>query len=53
MTLTLEETLGGMEILISIGVGSGANRFISLDLYLDRTMYGAMWEQLRIEVLNG
>lgn len=36
------ETLGGMEILISIGVGSGANRFISLDLYLDRTMYGAM-----------
>lgn len=47
------ETLGGMEILISIGVGSGANRFIWLDLYLDRRMYRAMWEQLRIEVLNG
>lgn len=48
------ETLGGMEILISIGVGSGASRFICLDLYLDRTMYRAtMWEQLRIEVLNG
>lgn len=39
MTLTLEEKLGGMEILISIGVGSGASRFISLDLYLDRAMY--------------
>lgn len=42
MTLTLEEKLGGMEILISIGVGSGASRFISLDLYLDRAMYRAI-----------